>query len=185
MKNSISEHLVDTGRLWQLNSLNNSFVMKKLCAPADQGNPELEKAFDSWFSWWHWAAITMLGTRGTCTLCPGTHLCACRQQEARSYHAMSERKQRREEAAGAEEWGEAGRLDTGHGKESPGQKWMYYGTVSRPAARFCHFKWLTSCRNITVVIWDWWELHLSFTLVSTRNFQQQCWKFCSCWITCL
>lgn len=35
----------------------------------------------------------MLGTRGTCTLCPGTHLCACRQQEARSYHAMLERKQ--------------------------------------------------------------------------------------------
>lgn len=26
------------------------------------------------------------------------------------------------------------------GMESPGQKWMYYGTVSRPAARFCHFK---------------------------------------------
>ena len=31
-------------------------------------------------------------------------------------------------------------MDTGHGKESAGQKWMYYGTGSSPAARLYNFK---------------------------------------------
>lgn len=34
VKISIYEHLVDTGRLWQLNSLNNAFVLKEVLAPA-------------------------------------------------------------------------------------------------------------------------------------------------------
>lgn len=33
VKISICEHLVDTGRLWQLNTLNNPFVLKEVLAP--------------------------------------------------------------------------------------------------------------------------------------------------------
>ena len=45
-------------------------------------------------------------------------------------------------------------MDRGRGKESCGQKWMYYGTVSSPAARLYSFELLTGYRNIKVVIWD-------------------------------
>lgn len=156
VKISIYEHLVNTGRLEQLNSVNNPFVPKELLAPTVPqndwlswflwGNTELEQ-----FSWWHGAAVTMLGTRGMSALCPDTHLCAPRLQEAGNSHARAQRQQGRSDAAGAGEWGEAKRTDPGCGKETGGQKWMYHGTVSSPAARLYNFNLLTGYRNIKVV----------------------------------
>lgn len=67
----------------------------------------------------------MLGTRGTSTLCPGTHLCARRQREAGSNYSRSQRKQRRVDAAGAGEQGEARSLDAGSGQGSHGKNWMF------------------------------------------------------------
>lgn len=163
VKISIYEHLVDTGRLRQLNSLNNLFVLKELLALAV---PQIDWAGSSGGTqrWRRLLPASSPGGTGLLSPCweQGEPLLyvlalACIHPGCRRLETAMPGHRRNREGWMLQELENEGRQrgwDTGHGKESSGQKWKYYGTASSPAARLYNLKWLTWYRNIKVVIWD-------------------------------